>query len=124
MVNKRIGFVGTFGSCKDECAKGEPVLLQDGRFLQANRCPIGNICVVVSEEVIQDTTQLDISHAIPAAIYTAEELENLGSGIVARGIGRALAGIAQNPEAFVCEAEKPEAAEPGFYDRYFDTPFI
>jgi len=123
MTNKRVGKVGVFGSCKAECVKGEPVRLSDGRIMQANRCPIGNICVVVSDEVIEGTTVDHDNPLSPAALYTLEELEQLGYGNISRGIGTALSGIAEDPESFIPGEDKPQAAESEFYTQYFNEPF-
>lgn len=125
MVNKRIGSVESFGACKTECQKGEPIVLNDDRYLQANRCPNGNVCVIVGSNALADTTVLArISEPTSAAaIYTSEELENLGYGNQKIGIGSVLSGIVKSPEEFVKEAEKPQAADPEFYLQYVDKLF-
>lgn len=125
MVNTRIGSIGSFGNCKTECQKGEPIALKDNRYLQANRCPNGNICVIVGSNALANTTILTGigEPTSAAAIYTSAELENLGYGNQKIGVGSVLSGIFKSPEEFVEKAEKPLAAEPEFYLQYVDKIF-
>lgn len=121
MINSDHGSVGVFGGCRNECQKGEPIELSDGRFMQANRCPLGNICIVVSDEPIADTTEYPKQDPLPSAtIYTLAELEEVGYGNPKLGINRALSGVAHDPEAFVLDAPKPLAAAAEFYEQYID----